>query len=90
MGFYHRRPVPSFAKSVQYIDLGYGIEPVDAAVRNDVGPQPETFQLKDIWMFGFFPGTADHALRLGPYISRSSHQENNYMDTGGHMQRGKS
>ena len=38
----------------------------------------------------FFSGTADHALRLGPYMRRSCYQENFYMDTGGRMQRGKS
>jgi hypothetical protein len=43
----------------RYIDLGYGIEPVNAAVRNDVAPLPETFQLKDIWMFGITKSTSE-------------------------------
>ena len=43
----------------RYIDLGYGIEPLDAAVRNDVGPLPETFHLKDMWMFGITKSTSE-------------------------------
>jgi len=41
------------------IDQGYGIEPVDAAVRNEVAPLPETFQFKDIWMFGITKSTSE-------------------------------
>ena len=36
----------------RYIDQGYGIEPVDAAIRNEVAPLPETFPSQrhmDVW-----------------------------------------
>ena len=42
-----------------YLEVGQGLEPVDAAVRNDRGPLPATFMLKDIWMFGSTKSTSE-------------------------------
>ena len=42
-----------------YIDQGYGIEPVNATIRDEVIPLPETFLLKDIWMFGITKSTSE-------------------------------
>ena len=42
-----------------YIDQGYGIEPVNATIHDEVIPLPETFLLKDIWMFGITKSTSE-------------------------------
>jgi hypothetical protein len=42
-----------------YLDLGYGLEPMDAAVHNDAPLLPETFLLQDMWMFGITKSTSE-------------------------------
>jgi hypothetical protein len=42
-----------------YLDLGYGLEPMDAAVHNDAPLLPTTFLLQDMWMFGITKSTSE-------------------------------
>ena len=42
-----------------FLDLGYGLEPMDAAVHNDAPLLPTTFLLQDMWMFGITKSTSE-------------------------------